>query len=163
MVLSCLVEPLVAPLTGRSASRGSALSGSRLATTALAVGALLTLAQTAEARALAEQGGAPKAEAAVVHNAHAKPAPLPYRVLFQVELAIREEDAQDLLAPPAEAPSFEQHALDAHRLRHRRDIIRDGSPSLGLGRRLDRLFGGTSSTYLRFGSGRFLAGLPVLS
>ena len=60
-----------------------------------------------------------------------------------------------------EAPVFEQKALDAHRLKHKRDIVRDQSPGLGLGQRIDRLCGGTIGTYLRFGSARHLSGVAA--
>lgn len=165
MVFSCLVEPLVAPLVGCGGGvRGSALTKSRLAATALACTALLALAGTAEANELAARATEPAAakvapEKAAVRNAHAKPAAIPYRVLLQTVFAARRED--QLLAEPGLAPSFEQDALDAHRLRRRPDSVLDLGPGLGLTQRIDRLYGGTLSTFLRFGSGRHLAGQPI--
>lgn len=163
MVFSCLVEPLVQPLVGRRTGlSGGALQKSRLAATALACTALMALAGTAEAAALAARAKARTAEPAraeaSMRNAHAKPAPIPYRELLQTVFVTRREDE---LEEPGLAPSFEQDALNAHRLKHKRDIARDQSPGLGLGVRIDRLRGGTLATFLRFGSGRHLAGLPI--
>ncbi|MCK6550859.1 hypothetical protein L6R52_33790 [Myxococcota bacterium] len=164
MVWSCLVEPLVQPLVGRRTGlSGSALQKSRLAATALACTALMAIAGTAEAAELAARAKTrsvePARAEASVRNAHAKPAPIPYRELLQTVFAARRED--DQLEEPGLAPSFEQDALNAHRLKHKRDIARDQSPGLGLGLRIDRLRGGLLATFLRFGSGRHLAGLPI--
>jgi len=71
----------------------------------------------------------------VQRNAHAKPEAPPSQALL-AETARREDD---LVARPGLAPVFEWDALRAVRKRHARDIVRATGPSLGLGRRLDRL------------------------
>lgn len=158
MVFSCLVEPLVAPLVGRRASapgRGSALTKSRLAATALATSALLALASSANAAEREEQAvRASKPEATLVRNAHKPPAPMPSRVVLEASLG-RVERFQ--LEAPGEAPEFEWDAIFAHRLKHSRDLVRDTGPGLGLGRRVDRLTSALG-TFLRFASGRHLSG-----
>ena len=71
----------------------------------------------------------------VLRNAHAKPDPIPSRVLL-AEAARREDD---IVERPALAPEFEWDAVEASRRRHAWDIVRDTGPGLGLGRRIDRL------------------------
>lgn len=151
MVLSCLVEPLVAPLTG--SSRRSALSGTRLAMTALAA----SIVALSGAQLKGEKIVAPaKAETTVVCNAHKRPEAIPYRVqfahLFMASTVVE-------LAEPGLAASFEQEALGDHRLRDKKNLIRDTGPGLGLALRLDRLRGGSAETWLRFGSGVHLSGI----
>jgi hypothetical protein len=155
MVLSCLVEPLVRPLAGRGTS-GSALSGTRLAMTALAAsivalsGAQLKGEKIVHAPAKAER---------IAGNAHKRPDAIPYRVQF-AHLFLASELEQ--LAEPGEAASFEQKALGDHRLRAKRNLIRETGPSLGLALRLDRLRGGSAGTWLRFNSARHLSGQPAI-
>lgn len=96
-----------------------------------------------------------------MHNAHQKPAPIPYRVLLETVFAATREDDVFALVQPGEAAGFEQKALDVHRLKHKRDIVRDSGPNLGLGQRIDRLHGGSLRTYLRFGSALHLSGQPL--
>lgn len=161
MVLSCLVEPLVQPLVGRGTrgpGRRTALSRSRLASTALAMSALLAVATSADASDLLEGRTAPEAEQ-VQRNAHAKPAPIPYRVVLEQFTAARRED-DHLVAQPGLAPEFEWDAVLAHRLRHSRDIVRDIGPGLGLGRRLDRLLSSAQLTFHLFASGQHQSGAP---
>jgi hypothetical protein len=162
MVLSCLVEPLVSPLTGRGTSGGprrSALIGTRLAMTALAASALIAVSG-AELRG--ERIVAPAKAERVVANAHKKPDAIAYQQLLETVFAayvLRDED--DLVREPGLAASFEQAALGDHRLRDIRNMIRDSGPALGLGLRIDRLAGGSDATWLRFGSGRHLSGQPL--
>jgi hypothetical protein len=152
MVLSCLVEPLVPPLTGRG-TRRSALSGTRLAMTALAASIVALSGATFKG----EKVHAPaKAEKTVVANAHKRPDAIPYRVQFaHLFLA----SAIEKIAEPGEAACFEQKALGDHRLRHKKNLIRETGPSLGLALRLDRLRGGSAETWLRFGSAVHLSGV----
>jgi hypothetical protein len=155
MVLSCLVEPLVPPLTGRGTGgpRRSALAGTRLAMTALAA----SIVALSGASFKGEKVHAPaKAESTVVCNAHKRPDAIPYRVQFaHLYLAAELEK----LAEPGEAACFEQKALGDHRLRDKKNLIRDTGPGLGLALRLDRLRGGSAETWLRFGSGVHQSGL----
>lgn len=162
MVLSCLVEPLVSPLIGRGKSGlgRSSLAGTRLASTALAVSVLIAISGTVSASELVAKASRSevRAEQTVARNAHAKPAPVPYSELLRTVFAFRR--LETLAAEPGESPIFEQKALAFDRLRHQRDIVRDPGPGLGLGQRLDRIYGGRDSTFLRFGSGIHLSGQP---
>src|SRR5687767_8119955 len=111
MVLSCLVEPLVSPLTGRGTSghRRSALTGTRLAMTALAASALVALSG---ATLKNEKIYAPAKAEKVVQNAHKKPEATPYRVLLETVFLVRARE--DLISMPGEAACFEQKPLDYH-------------------------------------------------
>lgn len=151
MVLSCLVEPLVSPLVGRGTTgrRRSGLSGTRLASTALACTALLALANPARAETILADANEVRIDR-TVRNAHVKPKTMSYLELVQTVFTVQRRE--ELAAPP-ESACFEQDAVEAHRLKHKRDIVRDSGPSLGLGQRIDRLFGASTKTYLRFGSG----------
>src|SRR5258708_6592331 len=92
MVLSCLVEPLVSPLTGRGTG-GSRLSGTRLLSTALACSAVLAIAGSAgEAKAAEmERVRVAKKIDFEARNAHRKPEPIPYRELLQ-SVFVRRDD-----------------------------------------------------------------------
>ncbi len=146
------------PLVGRGTSgvgRRTAIRRSRLASTALAVSALMAVATAADASALVD--GEP-ATAEVRCNAHAKPAPTPSRVELDRLATLRHED--DLVAEPAEAARFEWDAIAAYHLRHSRDIRLDTGPGLGLGRRLDRLLSPVEATFALFASGLHQSGAP---
>lgn len=159
MVLSCLVEPLISG--GR---RKSALSGSRIAVTALAATALLALSGASIKGDKIKAPAPAKAEQVVKANAHKKPEAIPYRVQFaQLFTAVAATREDDILVEPGEAASFEQASLHEHRLRHKRDLIRETGPCLGVALRRDRLRGGSADTWLRFGSGTHRSGQPSLS
>lgn len=159
MVASPLVKPLVAPLVGRGASglRGrSAISKTRILATCLALSALVSVTTNADARALTRKQQEPQT---IYRTAHQKPAKTSLsatlaRLLF---VAPRRDEVQ----PPTEAPSFENDAVQAVLLRHQLDRSKDLGPGLGLGRRLDRLFGSKNSTFLRFGSGLHQSAHPA--
>lgn len=154
MVLSCLVEPLVSPLTGQDTSgrRRTGLTGTRLLSTALACASAIALAGAAgEAKAAElEQARIAKKCDFESRNAHKKPDPIPYQKLLQTIFLKSEDRCLDLLGAPAESPCFEQATIDVHRLKHKRDLVPIEGPNLGLGQRIDRLYGGTAGTYLRF-------------
>lgn len=158
MVLSCLVEPLVAPLVG---PRRTAIRRSRLAATALAASALMAIACPAQASEVAS--GNAKAAASRVRNAHKKPAPIPLRVVVaqHTQVAVRRDEAIRLAAP-GEAAAFEQEALLVHRLLHRRKLETDLGFPLGLGRAKHRLCQSMARAFLLFGSGQLRAGAPAL-
>jgi hypothetical protein len=102
-----------------------------------------------------EKVHAPAAKAEkIVCNAHKRPDAIPYRVQF-AHLFVA--STCERLDEPGEAASFEQKALGDHRLRSKRNLIRETGPSLGLALRLDRLRGGSAETWLRFGSGVHLS------
>jgi hypothetical protein len=147
MVLSCLVEPLVSPLVGQGISgrRRTALLGTRLLSTALALTALSTVAGMAEAEEIAAH--AKTEEARVAPNAHKKPDPVPYRVLLQTEFLLPHANAE--IQMPEESPWFENKAHHAHRLKDERDIRRAQGPRFGHLHPIDHLYGGGSSTSLR--------------
>jgi len=166
MVLSCLVEPLVAPLVGRGAGprRGSALSRRRLLATALMASALVgvtTQGHAAEVERRLKHGRAEKTEQRALRNAHQKPAAKPYRlVMAEFALAARPKEE---LAQPGQAADFESDGLRLDRLRHARDIGKATGPTLALARRLDALTAARSSTFLRFGSGHYRSGAPTIT
>ena len=116
--------------------------------------ALLAVATNAHASDLVDDES-PSTE--TVRNAHAKPAPIPQRILL-AELGAREE--QFTLAAPGAAPDFECDSVLAHRLEHSRDQARDSGPGLGLGRRLARLERGGSTPFWLFASGLHQSGAP---
>jgi hypothetical protein len=153
MVLSCLVEPLVSPLTGQDTSgrRRTGLTGTRLLSTALACASAIVLAGAAGEAKAAELEQARIAEKCdfEARNAHKKPDPIPYQKLLQTIFLKSEDRGLDLLGA-LESPCFEQTAIDVHRLRRKRDLVPREGPNLGLGQRIDRLYGGTASTFLRF-------------
>jgi hypothetical protein len=159
MVLSCLVEPLVAPLVGRPGARGRTALSRRMVATALMVSALAavtTNAHTADTVKKLKHGE--QAEAASIRNAHQKPAAIPYReVLAQYALpALRKQELEE----PGEAAEFESRALRQGRLRPGPDLQRPDGSSLGLHRRLDALRRARSLTYLTFGAGQHRSGAP---
>ena len=170
MISSPLVGPLVAPLVGRGApGRGrSALQRSRLATSALAVSALIAVTTNVDAGQLLDKAQ-PKAPAPA-RAARVSPAPVVQRSAHQkprktttsvVTAFLVFRVGRDELLPPGEAPDFENAALEAARSRHGLDRTREPGPGLGLGRRLDRLFGSIDSTYLHFGSGQHQSAVPA--
>jgi hypothetical protein len=163
MVLSCLVEPLIAPLVGfgTAGRRRTALSGSRISVTAIAATALLALSGATIKGDKIKAPAPVKAEQTVKANAHKRPDAIPYRVQF-AHLFIAPVK-EDLLVEPGEAARFEQSSLHEHRLRHKRDIVRETSPCLGVALRRDRLRGGSADAWLRFGSGTHRSGQPSLS
>jgi hypothetical protein len=167
MVLSCLVEPLVSPLTGRDTSghRRSALTGTRLLSTALACASMIAIAGQAAEEKAAEIENARIAQKIdfEARNAHKKPDPIPYRELLATVFARRDDLLASMKVAEGEAPSFDQKAIDAHahRLRHKRDIVEGSGPGLGLGRLIDRLYGGTATTFLRFSAGVHRSGVPA--
>jgi hypothetical protein len=148
MVLSCLVEPLVSPLTGRDTSghRRTALTGTRLLATALAMSALATVSNMAEAEEIAAHA-AQVEQTHVVRSAHKKSDPIPYHVLLQTEFLIRLIDAD--VGMPEESPWFETKALDTHRLKNKRDIAAGLAPRSGAELFSGRLHGGAPSPSLR--------------
>jgi hypothetical protein len=96
----------------------------------------------------------------VVRNAHKKPDPIPQRILLDAMVA-----REDRFLPLAlhEAPDFESEAILLERLKHSRDIVRDTSPGLGLGLRIDRTTSASNRTFLLFASGKHLSGSPAHS
>lgn len=159
MVLSCLVEPLVAPLVGRPGGRRKTALTRRMAATALMVSALAAVTTNAHAADQVKKvTGAEVKESAQLRNAHQKPAAIPYREL-QAQAALPAKD-EDPLAEPGEAARFETEAhLDA-RKRPRPDLRRDTGPSLGLHLRIDALRRAHRLTYLTFGAGQHRSGAP---
>jgi hypothetical protein len=132
----------------------SGLHRSRLASTALIASALLVSASS-----LPSADELTKEETTeVARNAHAKPDPIPYRQVLDAFIA-REDKiiCFNLVA----APDFESEALRLDRLRHSRDPVRDTSPGLGLGLRIDRTRRSSQATFLLFASGKHLSGSPA--
>ncbi|MBK8009908.1 MAG: hypothetical protein IPK13_01050 [Deltaproteobacteria bacterium] len=161
MVLSCLVDPLVPPLVGGTSGRGrkTRLSGSRLMSTALvatALAAVVSLAGHSSGQAKAFGG---KAQPTIGRTAHRPPSVRATGCLPSTEVAALRDDQQVRPSRPGSAPDFEWDAIRAHRLRHGRNIARDGGPGLGAGRRIDRL-DCAQSILLHFASGRPPAGAP---
>src|SRR3990170_3313570 len=118
MVLSCLVEPLVSPLVGRGTSgvgRRTALRRSRFASTALAATALLAATTMVDASELRRGETAEHTEAETAFNPHKRPDLAPARIVL-ADLVRRADEG--LVMSPTEAPSFDQRAVFAHRLRH---------------------------------------------
>lgn len=167
MVLSCLVEPLVPPLVGRGTDAApgrrskSYLSRSRLASTALALSAVLATGTSAQAEDLLEGRVAP--EPVHIHkHAHKKPDPIPYRVMFEAVALVAQRERLPMAALHR-APDFEWDAVLAHRLKHSRDIARMPGPCLGHGTWLDRLATPDDTTFLLFSSGQHQSGLAPRS
>lgn len=172
MVRSCLIEPLVKPLIAPRAGLGrrSALSGSRLAATALALSALAAVTTYAHATqdALESASLRSKLESAVAANAHRPPAKVASKALLERFLAEYAADAlsatparrqDDLVEAPALAPDFDQDALDLTRLRQ--SSAADPGPRLAIAALTSRLRGGTDPTYQLFGSAQHRAGIPT--
>lgn len=168
MVRSCLIEPLVKPLIAPRPGLGrrSALSGSRLAATALALSALAAVTTYAHATqdVLESESLRSKIESNVVANAHRAPEKVASKVLlarFLESMAVateaRRED--DLVQAPQLAPDFDQDALAPPLLRQ--SSVGDPGPRLARARLIDRLRGGTEATYLLFGSAQHRAGIPT--
>lgn len=172
MVRSCLIEPLIKPLIAPRPGLGrrSALSGSRLAATALALSALAAVTTYAHATqdVLESESLRSKIESNVVANAHRAPEKIASKVLlerFLESMAVadracggtRRED--DLVHPPQLAPDFDQDALDPRILKQ--SSVGDPGPRLARARLIDRLRGGTEATYLLFGSAQHRAGIPT--
>lgn len=150
-------SPLVRPFVGRpSCARGarSGITRSRLARTALAASLLLAVATEASASELVQAGGQAEVKAGTAHQRPRHPKLGFLDAFIPAPVAIR-------LRPPAEAPRFEWDAVLAQRLRHARDIVRDGA-ALGAARRVDRLIRGRPPSVLRFYSGQPQAGVPSL-
>ncbi|MEQ9496977.1 MAG: hypothetical protein RIT81_08960 [Deltaproteobacteria bacterium] len=156
MVLSCLVEPLVAPLVGAQRSR---IKRSRLAATALACSALMAAVCPSQASKLAD-GAHGGAEKTVVRNAHAKPAPIPLRVVVE-QYAVRRDEHLEIAAP-GEAASFEQEAVFGHRLRHQRLLDPNAGPPMSRARSQHRRTRSVAASFRLFGSGQLRAGAPAL-
>lgn len=135
--------------------RRTALLGSRLAATALACSALMAIACPSEAAKVAEADAEN-----TVRNAHAKPAPIPLRVVIEQHAARLDEEPR--LAAPTEAAKFESEGLLLDRLRHACTEASDTGPVLGRARRTHRLTRSALRSYLLFGSGRFQSGIPAL-
>lgn len=154
MVLSVLVEPLVAPLVGGTRTR---LSRSRLAATALACSAIMAIACPSRSSEFAD--GSAK-EQSSVRNAHAKPAPIPLRVVL-AQHAVRRDETLTVSAP-AEAANFEHEAVFGHRLRHQRMLDPDAGPPLSGARSQHRRTRSRLASFRLFGSGQLRAGAPAL-
>lgn len=142
------------------ALRAPALSGtrirrSRLAATALMASALLAVASSATASELTQSDSQSSLQAG---TAHRRPPIAPGRALPPAQ-ALRVEVAR--VRPPLLSPRLCWDSILAHRLRHARDIVRDG-PALGLARRVDRLSRGSPPSFLRFHSGQLRAGVPAV-
>lgn len=112
---------------------------------------LMAVTTNATASELLEEPAQPD----IRRNAHAKPAPIPSHELL-AEAAQREDD---IVERPGLAPEFEWDAVEASRRRHACDIVKAPGPSLGLGRRLDRLTAALRP-YLLFQSGWHRSGAP---
>lgn len=160
MVMSCLVEPLVAPLVGRGAGARpgrSALQRSRLSRTALLMTAVMAIGGTTSDDLLDAKASK---TVRVTKSPHKKPAPIPLRdvakVFGKVKTFIR-EDERFSLAKPSLAPRFEWDAVWASRLRHADDISGSGR-ALGRGRRADRVGRSRTLPFLCFGSGEYRSG-----
>lgn len=167
MVMSCLVEPLVAPLVGRGAgarpagSRGArtGLQSSRLSRTALLMSAVMAIGGVSAENLLDSKrdGRAEK----VTKNPHKRPDAIPLRDVAKVfgkAKTFPREDERLQVPAPALAPRFEWDAVWASRLRHADDISRDLGRALGRGRRADRIGRSKPIPLLCFGSGEFRSG-----
>ena len=159
MVLSCLVEPLVAPLVGRPGARGRTALSRRMVATALMASAWAEVTTTAHAAGtLNKLQPGDQAETTSIRQAHQKPAATRDReVLAQSALPARRKQE---LEEPGEAAEFESRALRQGRLRPGPDLRRLTGPSLGIHRRLDALRRARSLTYLTFGAGQHRSGAP---
>lgn len=161
MVRSCLIAPLVQPLVGRGTSgvgRRSAISRSRIFGTALALSALCSVSTMADAAraTLESEALKSKVESTVKANAHRAPK-IAAKVLLERFLAGIARRADDLVTAPSESPDFEQEGLAIARVRAR---LKYYSPDTAR-RAVDRLLAGADPTYLLFGSGVHLSGIPT--
>lgn len=161
--MSCLVEPLVAPLVGRGAgARRTSLARSRLAASALVMSAVMAVATPVTAGDLLERDAATREAEKAYRNAHKRPEPVPYRDVgwvFGHERARHEPERDRIrIDRPGLAPRFEWDAVWASRLKHALDWTRDPGPTLSRARRTERLVRSKRDPFLRFGSGPYRSG-----
>jgi hypothetical protein len=165
--MSCLVEPLVAPLVGRSANvraRRSGVARSRLGASALLMTAVMAVGTHATAGDLLERDAKTRAAEKTHRNAHKPGDAVPLRDVGRVfghQKALHDPEREGVRVPrPGLAPRFEWDAILASRARHAIDLTRAPSPGLGRGVRADRLSRSRPPTFLRFGSGEHRSGPP---
>ncbi|MFO0729051.1 MAG: hypothetical protein U1E65_35050 [Myxococcota bacterium] len=162
MIRSGLIEPLIKPLIDSRIRSGSALSRGQLATTALALSALVAVstmadAARAEAESLALRS---KVESTVKPNAHRLPARVPAKVLLERFLAeVTGRADAELVMAPGESPDFLQD--DLQNRRYGLGPITDPGPRLSIARLVDRLRGGADPNFRLFGSSLHLSGIPT--
>ena len=161
MIRSCLIAPLVEPLVASRVGRRTALSGSRLAATALALSALAAVTTYADATrgALESHSLRSKIESSVVANAHRLPDKIASKVLLERFLTTEARRQDDLVSAPVESPDFDPPPIDS-RLAAKSRVPNPGS-RLAEARRIDRLTGGHEATFLLFGSGQHRSGIPA--
>jgi hypothetical protein len=166
MIRSCLIEPLVKPLVGRGSAgvgRRSALSRGKILSTCLALTALASVTTAADAREMEAELQKSQIEATVKPNAHRAPKLATQKMLDRfLSLVARRED--DIVRRPALSPDFERVALEVDQRRSRlRPLAAHarGAAGLWLARRTERLRAGADSTFLLFGSGVHLSGIPT--